>query len=764
MGELLASPRPDVDAEVAATLAERSFGVAAAEAVPLPGERDANFRLETEGGALCLKVANRLDELDVVAMQALALEHVAAVDPSLPVPRVVRARGGDPAAEAAIGGVRHALLLTSYLPGAQPEVGATSASFRASLGELTARLDRALASFFHPCAGRPLLWDVSRLSELRPHAGHLRPERRGLVVAWLDTFDADVAPGLGRLRAQPIHGDLHQANLLVDTEVPDRFTGVVDFGDMVHAALALDPAVSAAYQCFRQDDPEAAVTDLVRAYHVVNPLEPPELRLLPRLVACRLAQSVLVAAWRATLDPANAEYVLADEGDSWETLARLSDLDLVAAGERLERELAGSPVARTPVRDLAQSIDRRRRRLGPALSLSYDAPIRPVRGDGVWLFDADGTRYLDAYNNVPHVGHSRREVVDAVARQLRLLTTNTRYLVDAVTDYADRLAALLPSGLDVVMFVNSGSEANDLAYQIAAVVTGNRGVVLTEHAYHGCTWATTAMSPEEFGLARLEPWGATIPPPRSGGAPELAADHVDRAIAALAAAGHGPAMLIADSIFSSDGIFPVPRGFLRAAYGRMRAAGGLCVADEVQAGFGRIGAPFWGFALDDVVPDVVTFGKPMGNGHPMGAVVTTSEIAAEFARRWHFFSTFAGSPVAAAAGSAVLDVVEHDRLAEHADDVGSVLRERIAALAADRPAVGEVRGAGLFTGVELLAPDGSPAADAARAAVEGLRQRQVLVGRTGPAGNVLKIRPPLVFDESHVDVLVAALGQVLPPA
>ena len=287
--------------------------------------------------------------------------------------------------------------------------------------------------------------------------------------------------------------------------------------------------------------------------------------------------------------------------------------------------------------------------------------------------------------------------------------------------------------------------------------------MITEHAYHGTTAATAALSPEELGPAALEPWVARIGGADTLGSPDAAArvgSEVEDAFARLREEGHGPGFLICDDVFSSDGIFAVPAGYLRTAYDRARAVGALCIADEVQAGFGRVGEAFWGFAQDGVVPDIVTLGKPMGNGHPMGAIVTTPAIAAEFASRWHFFSTFAGSPVAAAVGSAVLDVIERERLAEQAERVGAYLRARLTEVASAQSLIREVRGPGLFVGVELDndAPENETIG---RRVANGLRRQGVLVGATGPRLNVLKIRPPLIFTEAHADRVAAALDLTL---
>ncbi len=748
---LFETPRPDVSVGEAEALAGELFGIFGS-ATPLDGERDRNFCVSADGSRFALRIGHAADRPDAVAMLSLAMEHALAADPALPIPSVIRTRGGDPIGHTHTHQGAHAVQLVTFLPGVTPPHRPTTPGFRRSVGATVARLSQALRGFDHPALARHLLWDLARLSELGRHLDHVDPARRPLLERRLDIFDRDLAPALRSLPHQFVYGDAHAGNLLVDPSDPDRVTGLIDFGDATRGPRVLDVAITASYQVFGSD-PVDALVQTVAAYHATDPLLEYELALIPGLAASRLTQSYLISAWRSALHPDNCDYIMSDSADAWEGIVALDALDPDVALAELWTACGWARPRRRP---LDEAVAHRRDRLGPALSLSYDHPVRLESGDGVWLTDTDGRRLLDAYNNVPHVGHGHPQVTAAIAAQVRRLTTNTRYLVDEVGEYADRLVGLLPDELSVVMFVNSGSEANDVAFQIARAVTGRRGVIITDHAYHGTTFATSMMSPEELGHDRLEPWVAHL-----GGAITLdSADAATRveaemsaAFSALADRGERPAMVIFDDVFSSDGIFRVPNGYLRAAYASARAAGALCVADEVQAGFGRVGSDFWGFAQDGVLPDMVTLGKPMGNGHPMGAVVTTPAIAAEFADTWHFFSTFAASPVAAAAGSAVLDVVARERLAERADEVGTHLRAAIAGLG--HPAITAVRGPGLFIGVEMTD------AATARATVEGLRREGVLVGRTGPAGNVVKVRPPMVFSRHHGDLLVARLASVL---
>ncbi len=412
-------------------------------------------------------------------------------------------------------------------------------------------------------------------------------------------------------------------------------------------------------------------------------------------------------------------------------------------------------------------IARRQQALGPAYRLFYEEPLHLVRGEGVWLYDSAGEAYLDAYNNVASIGHAQPDVVRAISAQSATLVTHTRYLHEGVLHLAERLLATLPSELGHVMFTCTGSEANDLAYRLACSATGQRGVIVTANAYHGVTEAVAQFSPS---LGAGVPRGAHVrvvpAPDRYRGAEDVGeafAAAVAAAAADLHAAGHGLAMFIADSIFSSDGVYADPAGFLAPAVAAARAAGGLYVADEVQPGFGRTGTGLWGFSRHGVVPDLVSMGKPMGNGYPVAALAVQPRHLERFGREARYFNTYGGNPVAAAAANAVLDVIERDQLIAHAARVGTHLADGLRALATRHACIGDVRGLGLFVGVELVSERLGKTPDAVGAAriVNALRRRRILISASGSAGNVLKIRPPLPFTENHADLLLSALDEVL---
>jgi 4-aminobutyrate aminotransferase-like enzyme len=417
--------------------------------------------------------------------------------------------------------------------------------------------------------------------------------------------------------------------------------------------------------------------------------------------------------------------------------------------------------------DMRQHVARRLDVLGPAYKLFYRHPVRFVRAEGVYLYDAEGRAYLDAYNNVPSVGHCHPRVVEAIARQAAMLNVHTRYGTDLLVEYAERLVATFPPEIGNVMFTCTGSEAADLALRVARFATRAPGVIVTSNAYHGVTTAAAEISPSLGPDVPLGPQVRTVAPPdprRDGteDAGQAFAARVTRAAADLRRHGIGLAAFVADSLFSSDGIIPGPAGFLRPVVDAVHAAGGIYIADEVQPGFARTGDSMWGFQRHGIVPDLVVMGKPMGNGMPIAGLAARPGLLAEFGRKIRYFNTFGGSSVSVAAASAVLDVIEDEKLAENARAVGVALREAIAQAAAGYPGVTDIRGAGLYTGVEFADPQtGEPDGQAALNVVNELRERRVLISATGAHGNVLKIRPPLPFGYRHVGQFADALRESL---
>jgi 4-aminobutyrate aminotransferase-like enzyme len=415
-------------------------------------------------------------------------------------------------------------------------------------------------------------------------------------------------------------------------------------------------------------------------------------------------------------------------------------------------------------------IHRRQRHLGGSL-LFYHEPLHVVRGEGVWLYDDQGNRYLDCYNNVASVGHCHPHVVTALTEQAGLLNTHTRYLNENVIGYAEQLAGLMPEGLDVCFFVCTGTEANELAMRMARTCTGQRGTIVMENSYHGNSTLVHELSTALPSACRPR-YVTTVEPPnvyrgKTAGQHDdqpgsMYANMIDDAVHTLTENGEGLAAFLCDTIFDTQGSLAAPADYFSRVYEKVRAARGLCIADEVQAGLCRTGK-WWGFEHYDVVPDIVTLGKPLGDGHPVAAVVTSREIAERFTQSTVYFNTFGGNPVSAAVGLAVLDVCQNLNLADHCASVGAYLDQRLRELAETQPLIGHIHGRGLFLGVELVNDrvTREPATAIARLVPDAMKAQGVVMGITGPLGNILKIRPPLIFSKGNADELVHKLEVVL---
>lgn len=773
MPDVLEAAPPRLTTADAERVAAETFGVRG-PARPLVSERDQNFAIADEtGDRWVLKVSNAAEDPGVVDMEVAAVARIADIDPALPVPLARPTLEGGPIGRVEIAGRgTHLVRLLPLLPGRNAKPDELTGDSVYAIGSVVARIGLALRGFFHPAAGRVILWDQQHLPRLFAHAALVEPgPRRDLLERVLVRFGDRVVPALPTLRSQVIHNDVTLDNLLVDPA--GAVTGIIDFGDMAHTALVLDIPATLQSLVRERDDIFETAAAFLQGFASVLPLEDREAGMLGDLLAGRMAQTILISAHRTRSYPDNA-YIHGWSEPAWALLSQLEAVGLDEAGRRLAEAARRPARARRPdgwVTDEELAI-RRRRVLGSALEpLTYRRPLHLVRGEGAWMFDTNGRGYLDAYNNVPVVGHSHARVVEAIARQAATLNTNTRYLHENVVELAERLTATMPDGLDTVMFVNSGSEANDLAWRLAMAFTGGDTGLVTEWAYHGVTAAIADFSPSEWPHGE-QPSGVEVlaAPDSYRGRYADADDPASVARAEMAAAlgrlsdrGRRPAALFLDSTFTADGIFvPAPEVVAELVVAA-HDGDALSIADEVQSGFGRTGDGLWGFPRWGVTPDIVTLGKPMGNGHPIAAVITRSEIADRFAAETTFFSTFGGNPVACAAALAVLDVIEDEALIANASSVGGWLRTALIGLAARHPAIGDVRGRGLMTGVELVRDHATrePAAELAARVKDEMAERGVLIGTTGRAGNTLKIRPPLSITQGEARLIVTTLEQVL---
>jgi len=732
---LFTEPAPDFASESLRTALRDHWRLTDPVLKPLDSERDRNVLVD---GRFVLKISNPAERADVVDMEVRALEHVHVADPGLPVPESVAARSGEAVAHLTDDAGRDCLArLITLLPGIPLEGKPVDGGLGAQVGAVAARVSLALQGFFHPAAGRTLLWDVRQLPAVVAASG----------IGHFDELVARVAPALAATATLPSgvqHADVTLTNVLAEA---GAVTGLIDFGDMHHTAAVTDLAGTLTSVVRRSGDLWRGTEAVLRGYQRHRALSPDEVAVLGELVIARLLTTLAVSATRRDAHRDNERYITQYDDTSERVLAQLSALTPDELGDRLAR-LAGT-------RDLARAVPerelptRRAAAMGGGLSpLFYRRPLELVRGEGTWLYARDGRRYLDAYNNVAVVGHAHPAVARAVGWALAELNTHSRYLHGGIVSLAERILATTPPELDTCLFTTSGTEANELAWRLATEYTGGDAAIIAEHAYHGSSKWMADLSSNE--------WPPGYRPSNVG---TFAAPRDSVATPTFSAAGLRPALVLADSQFTSEGILDVPAGFLAGLVECAHAAGALYLADEVQSGYGRSGPQLWRFALAGITPDLVTLGKPMGAGYPIGAVVTRREIADVLAGRYEYFSTFAATPAAAAAGHAVLDVLELTELPARAVEVGDHLRRGLREL--HSPLLGEVRGTGLLAGVDVLPAGDVSSREVARSLLEALVDRGVLAGLTGPGGDVLKVRPPLVWETGHADEFVERLGDVV---
>ena len=655
--------------------------------------------------------------------------------------------------------------ILSYLPGQLlGEQSVYEQSTINQIGKLLGRLHVGLEDFDQPYLRlRSISWDTENLQINAHLLDYISdPRQKKIVRYFFQQLAIQYFPLLPKLRKSYIHNDVNEWNILKQRD--ETYT-LIDYCDAVYSILIHDIANAAVYLSYSQEGWIENIETLLASYHNVNPLEDTEIENLYYAMVGRLIISVCHSAKAREDDPQNT-YATISEENAWRMLERLLVTSSITLSKRLKNAISENQEQTSPP-EIKALLKKRSHLMARNLSVSYDNPIYLSHSAFQYMYDQDGSTYLDAYNNIPHVGHCHPNVVEAAYRQMATLNTNTRYLFDSIYQYSERLLNYFEDDLNKLYLVNSGSAASDLALRIMHEAGIPRGtIVVMEYGYHGNTHSDIDISHYKFGSAKgrgqaLNIKVAKIPdqyryPDKSG---EVWADELIQELEEVPGAILG---FIAEPIIGCGGQVPLPQGYLNTIYPYIRSRGGLCVSDEVQTGFGRLGHEFWGYQLYGVIPDMVVLGKPMGNGHPIGGLVVTEAVTEKFEKGVEFFSSFGGNPVSCEVGMAVLDVIEDEALQANARDVGGYYKASMTRLKDRYECKGDVRGSGLFLGLELVHPGGfEPHTKLAHELKNELRNRYILVSTDGPADNVIKTKPPLCFSKENVDRVIAEIDKIL---
>jgi len=743
------------------------------EVTPLYGYIDYNFMLTTdEGKRYIFKLSSDIDSPEFLQDQNNILQLLQnALDPERQFPNVISSIDNQEILrfQTLDGQYKNSRLLSCVEGNFLNNVNHSSEllfDLGVFLGEMDQILQKAASSHVQ-C--RNLVWDLQNFTDIEKYINQIMEVNlRRLIRYFLLQFREFVQPVLQDLRKQIIHGDANDRNLLAGDS---RITGIIDFGDMVFSQTINELAIAVTYACMDKDDPIDTAVEIVRGYHSRLALEEREIKLLYYLVAARLSTCICMSTHSKIEDPSN-EYITISEKPAIELLNRWIGISPVYANNKF-REACGYPM-KSGV-DHTILLTKRSAFITSSLSLSYDEPIRMVKAAFQYMYDDRGNSYLDCVNNICHVGHCHPCVVEAGRKQMTDLNTNTRYIYENLTQYAEKLCSTLPDKLNKVFFLNSGSDASDLALRLARIHTNRENIIVVDHAYHGSTRSAIEVSPYKYdgkgGSGPVPSTHKTLIPDTFRGvfrkddpvAGQKYALEVDKIIQSLNQKGESIAGFICESIAGCGGQVMLPPDYLPEVYKKVREAGGICLVDEVQVGFGRVGSKFWGFELYDVEPDIVIMGKPMGNGHPLAAVVTTEQIAQSFENGMEFFSSFGGNPVSCAIGEAVLDVISEEKLQENAKETGDLIFSGLLDLKQKYPLIGDVRGSGLFLGIEFVSDFKTlkPADTETKKIVEEMKKRRILLSIDGPYHNVIKIKPPMVFSRENSIQLLESLEEVL---
>ena len=631
-----------------------------------------------------------------------------------------------------------------------------------SIGTFIGNLSKQLKNYSNDSiASRKWPWDIQNLSLNKKYLKYISdPSDRKLVLFFIQQFEEFVAPKLNELRTSIIHNDTNEWNILFKK---NKELAIIDFGDLAKTQLVNEVAIAMIYASYSKENPLENASVVLKSYNKIIKLNDNEISLLYYLMAAKLCISVCNSAYSRKINPEN-KYALISEKKAWKMLKYL----IKTSPEYVENIFR--KVLSKKKKNLKKTNDYLKERnsiLSPIFSLSYDKPIVFKSSAFQYMFDNNGNSYLDAYNNIPLVGHAHPVVNDAISKQIKKLNTNTRYIYDNLYDYGKRLLKKFPKRLNKIYFVNSGSEASDLAIKIALSHSKNKNIMVVQNGYHGHTQRGTDISHYKYGDNKgqgIKKYIKEVPMPNTyrsiypkseKNIGKKYAEDASKKINNIAA-------FISEPILGCGGQVPLPKEYLKIMYRNIRKKGGVCISDEVQTGFGRLGKYFWGFEMHSVIPDIVILGKPMGNGHPIGAVITTDIIAKSFGRGVEFFSSFGGNPVSCSAGLAVLDIIEEENLQDNAKYVGNYYLKELGKLKKKYSCIGDIRGSGLFIGIEIVKKDSKiPDKRLAQKIKNDLRKNYILVGSDGPHDNVIKSKPPICFTKENVNQVITSLNIIL---
>ena len=739
-------------------LIKKEYGFNVIDIDKFKGYENDNYFVKTDKDKLILKLYSDLSINSILKAENDFLLFLQKKDKKEYYPKPIPLKNGEYVKQLIHQGKKILIRMLSYLEGDFIAECKINNNIISSLGSFLANFNLLTRNWNNSdVKAREWEWKIECIELIKSRANYISdPFLRNRVIYFIQQYEENIVPLYDDLRKSIIHNDANHWNVIVEK---DKINGLIDFGDISYSNLVNEVAIAMTYIAYNKEDVLYWTGILLESYNKVLPLKMKEVESLYYIIALRLCMSLSNSAFTKLNQP-NNNYVSEGNENAWNLLdkwfllgpIKVTNYYLKMTGFSIKKQMKEK-----------KYIEKRQKYLSKILSLSYKSPIVMGQSAFQYMYDIYGNTFLDAYNNIPHVGHSHPIILEAAKKQMSKLNTNTRYLYSKINDYAEHLLSYFPSQLNKIFFVNSGSEASDLAIRMAKAHNGNNQIVVMEQGYHGHTQTGIEISDYKFNHSKGIGQSSHITklPLLKKNTSSIIDSEIEKMSKFFNSNNLSPSAFISEIILGCAGQVPISNDYLKKIYSTIRSLGGLCIADEVQTGFGRIGTHFWAFESYDVLPDMVVIGKPMGNGHPMAALITTESIAQSFEQGVEFFSSFGGNPVSCSIGKAVLEIIEQEELMKRAFDVGNYYLKQLMGLKNQYNLIKEVRGSGLFIGVELVDVNQKPNSSIATLIKNQLRERNILIGTDGKYDNVLKTKPPLCFSKKNVDEVIFRIEEAI---